>query len=395
LVPSDNLDRATVLAQQKATLLIDQQLNGVAIAAMDITSYQAQRLPPTMFDEVLELAFMMGVSGIAGVVARYLAQNLAGSLAQVAPAPGMLGAGSAPVQKTSEQLGTLMTDGLKEGLKISGKIARKHALVAEQVNPEAPRISFSSNRANNRVAEFLTSVRNRGELYHDAVTRTSSMLRSVEPAQGNAAMRTLALGLAAASDVAPHIQQHALVLEWVRTVARHANGTEPALLPDGSEAETTKLDGARSYGAETWVSDASVPKRDGVLDIHVDLPVGTTPIEMVGDMQVKSASIMGISQEIADKLVHLHLAHAGIPIRLVVSGHPALITRDELGRVRINGYLLTKDTVSSEGTPRWTEAHMHRGAQFLVDKVLSKTLWAWGVEAPVSNDATGRTSEPQ
>jgi hypothetical protein len=107
-------------------------------------------------------------------------------------------------------------------------------------------------------------------------------------------------------------------------------------------------------------------------------------------LKVTGASITGVSQEIADKLVRLHLAQAGIPVRLVVSGHPALITRDELGRVRINGYLLTKDNSSGGGPPKWSEAHMHRGAKMLVDKVLAKTLQEWGIEAPTTDDATGR-----
>lgn len=403
----ETFDGAKSSAMSEAGRLKDAQADGVALADKEINSYEKQRVPPSMFDEIIEIAFMMGVSGIAGVVAKYVAQNLNGMLAKNAPDPALPSGptpapatpapeGNVPVS-TSEPtkkgpLGAAMEHSLRDAFKNAAKIARKRPSGSQKAEEGQPaRRKHSTNAQIDFLGHHLRLVRDRGAAYKNVVIGMSEMLRDVEPSHGRAAMITLARGMASASAVADQIQQQATSLEWIAAVARRANGSTQAKLPDGSEAETTKLDAARSYDAETWYSESGVAKHDGVLDIHVELPVGMTPVEMSG-FKVKSASITGVSQELADRLVDLHLAHAGIPIRLVVSGHPALITRDELGRVRINGYLLTKDASSDGGPPHWTEAHMHRGAKLLVDKVLSKTLRAWGIEAPKTDDATGRTN---
>ncbi len=409
----ETFDGAKSTAMSEAGRLKDSQAAGVALANEEINSYQKQRVPPSMFDEIIEIAFMMGVSGIAGVVAKYVAQNLNGMLSKAAPNPAQpngpsspattsptpaqggkapdsadLGSASEPVKK--DALSAAMEHSLRDGFKSAAKLARKGASGSQKSGEDQqPRRKHSSNAAIDFLGQHLKLVSDRGAAYNNVVIKMSEMLRNVEPSQGRAAMITLARGMASASAVADQIQHHATSLEWIAAVARGANGATGGELPDGSKADTTNLDGTRGYGAETWYSESGVAKHDGVLDIHVELPVGRTPVEMSG-FKVKSASIVGVSQELADKLVDLHLAHAGIPIRLVVSGHPALITRDELGRVRINGYLLTKDASNDGGSPQWTEAHMHRGAKLLVDRVLSKTLRAWGIEAPKSDDATGR-----
>ncbi len=406
-------EAATKVAEATAARLVASQADGVGHAGEEIKSYQKLAVPPSMFDAIIEVAFMMGVSGIAGVVAKYLAQNLTNigktsppttpstpttptpsTPAPSTPAPSTPAPtpdGKEPASSDSaKEVSSLMQNQLREGFRSVAKIAHKNQSGSKEPGADKPhRGTFSTNAVLDFIAEHRHQVRERGAAYTNIPIAISEALRTVEPEQARAAMITLEHGLASASAVADQIQAHATKLEWIAAVARAANGETKAELPDGSKAETTNLDKARNYGAETWYSESPAAKHDGLLDIHVELPVGMTPVEMSG-FKVKSASITGVSQEIADKLIDLHLAHAGIPIRLVVSGHPALITRDELGRVRINGYLLTKDNSAGDGPPRWTEAHMHRGAKLLVDKVLSKTLRGWGIEAPKSDDATGR-----
>ncbi|MDQ3364038.1 MAG: hypothetical protein M3680_01225 [Myxococcota bacterium] len=363
---TETMSGAVGLAQVAAELVVDAQADGVQAASDDIRSYQRVRMSPSMLDQIIEIAFMMGVSGIAGVVAKYVAQSIKG------------------------QLGTLMTDGLKEGFKNASKVARKELSGAEKPDPERrQQPTISTSAMNEFFGQHRRLVRQRGAQYAAVPIQLSELLRNVEPAQGRAAMMTFARAMSSASAVADQIQAHATKLGWIAAVAHQAHGVTAVDRPDGSKAETTNLDRARSYGSRGWYTETRAPTHDGVLDIHVELPVGATPVEMSG-LRVKSASITGVSQEVADWLMDYQLATAGIPIRLVVSGHPALITRDELGRVRINGYLLTKDATSGGSVPQWTEAHMHRGAKLLVDKVLSRTLRAWGIGPPTSDDATGR-----
>jgi hypothetical protein len=94
-------------------------------------------------------------------------------------------------------------------------------------------------------------------------------------------------------------------------------------------------------------------------------------------------SRFGISQEIAERLRTTDLGAAGIPLRIIMQGQPALITRDEIGNARVNGYLHTLDGRNS------SEAHAHKGARMIVNKILSKTLDEWGIHSIKTNDATG------
>jgi hypothetical protein len=238
------LEGATMEATAAATRLSTSQANGVALAADDITSYQRAAVPPSMFDAIIEVAFMMGMSGIAGVVANYLSKNLAGMLSKSAPAPAAAPPGpqpSAPVPETTKPpevenkapgddadngkaLAAQIQSQLREGFRSAAKIAHKRASPKEAISTKAPPGEKSTNRMNNFFAEHRDQVLDRGTAYSRAVIGMHELLRGVEPSQARAAMTTLARGMSDAARVADEIQAHATKLEWIAAVARAANG---------------------------------------------------------------------------------------------------------------------------------------------------------------------------
>jgi hypothetical protein len=281
-------------------------------------------------------------------------------------------------KKDSEALPTFITDGIKEGLKGAAKLALK-APRGSAVQ-DSDRGALSDNPQNEYFSRYQCTLDELEEQYTLVVAKLGAQLAD----HPHALPILEAVGGAfhvAAEDAAP-IHAGLIELHWVSMVAREQLGEREAHHAEGSTTPTTNLDAARTAGPRRWFGAPDVPRFDGVLDIHVDVPEGDIPLERT-TAEVRSAEIIGISQEVGNRLLGTKLDRAGIPIRLVVHGHPALITRDEVGHVRVNGYLLT------ETGPRFSEAHMHTAATLLVDKVLSKTLNEWGVTDIKTDDATG------
>lgn len=434
-------DDAVAEAQGRAERLGEMQQEGANLAAREIDKYQRVKPEPELFDQLIEIAFTMGVSGIAGVVARFIAKSLGKALALPpqtnvtihpadvpAPAPSTLDAAeqapkqggfyfrnNAPnppasiehVEPSDAQLTTAITDGAKEAIKSSAKAARASAKARKASNEGDDRSAdteggsewdgiHSTDPVENFITEYRRFLIDQKAAFNDSVRILKTQLAHVDPQKATAAMVVFGNGLDATATTAGDIHARAMGLQWITTVARRSLGEDQATLPDGSKTTTTQLDRARVYSDRGWFSAPGTPAHDGVLDIHVDLPVGSTPVETSG-LHVRSAAITGVSQPLADRLINTNLRDAGIPMRFVVHGHPALITRDEIGRVRINGYLLTKDGIAGgreDGTGvKWTEAHMHQGAKFLVDKVLSKTLEAWGIKLSTNRIHTDDASQ--
>jgi hypothetical protein len=394
--PAATFESAVSIAQNQASILGDQEYGGAALARAELGYYKKAPAKPELFDQLIEIAFMMGVSGVAGVVAKYISKNLGTLLERPpqdtismhpsygpptpggkAPEPVMVAEPKAPLP--NDMLITMTADAAKEGIKGSAKAMRNarsgSASESEQSGSQSDgRLSF--NPEVDFFVRYEQSLSTRKEANGNAVGILQGLLASQDPDKARAAMETFSRGMNSAARTAAQFHANALSLQWIAATAKQSLGQDETELPDGTQVETTNLDRAREYRNEGRLNAPSVPTHGGVLDIHVDLPVGNTPVEMSG-LKVRSASMTGVAQATVDRLTRISLREAGVPLRFVVHGHPALITRDEIGRVRINGYLLTKDVAA--GGMKWTEAHMHRGAKFLVDQVLSKTLAAWGI----------------
>jgi hypothetical protein len=162
-------------------------------------------------------------------------------------------------------------------------------------------------------------------------------------------------------------QANAVGPQWATFVARMSLGTETVSSAQGGDRQTaisteslrpTKLDGA--------------PKPvNGVLDIYVE-----------ASGKVSGATMHGVSQELADRLHNLELANVKMPVRFVIRPRdavPTIVTRDEAGRVRVEG--------DYGGTDHEPDAV--KKATTMVDTILANRLSAFGVEIK-ADDATGR-----
>ena len=174
----------------------------------------------------------------------------------------------------------------------------------------------------------------------------------------------LAAGLREAKNPAREEQQKATSLQWVAYRARVELGEEKV----GARG-ATKLGATRD-----WKHFGSPPGFAGLLDVDV--------LVIDGVPSVSGAHIVGISKLVADRLLDVDLRTAHIPVRFVVNGGAAIVTCDELGRIRCAG-----DTrMDPDSDPRAGERQLLLGAERLANIVFGKTLHAWGLEHVVSDD---------
>jgi len=391
--PLTTLGDAAATARNQASLLAGEQLTGVELAGREVQSYTKAPPPKSEWSWIIDLAVSMGVASIAGVVAKLAAAKLLTTiLNRNASSTGAISGESntGSPGEVNETVKQIVGDGLKDGLKATVKKGLPKPNAPEpkedgeaQGGQEEP---LSSDPLINFFTEHTQAVRKLEPAYVEVVNSLEGLLGAADPANANAALMVVAEAFHAAAPNALLIQARATEFQWVSATAKRGLGSQQRALPDGTKLDATDLDGALDFGERGpyAVPKGTVPEHDGVLDVHVELPVGRTPVE-TSEFKVRAASITGISSLIAARLRMSDLSAAGIPIRLIVHGHPALITRDEIGNVRVHGYLRTED-----GT-NWSEAHMHKGAKHLMNRVLAKTLAQWGVASITTDDATTRT----
>lgn len=140
------------------------------------------------------------------------------------------------------------------------------------------------------------------------------------------------------------------------------------------------------------------PSPHAVLQLVVALTPTARSLDARG-ARTLSATIHGVSQEVADRLASEPLATRPVPIKLDVLQLGGLIrsviTRDEVGRVRIQGGLEAPDRAQHDfgarAAPR-NEAQVQQAAEAFVEKLLSQSLAERGVKV-VTDDATGLSSE--
>jgi hypothetical protein len=402
-------------ARAEATYLASQQKEGVALAEREISSFSKAPPPKSEWSWMIDLAISMGVSGIAAMASKFLAKALttavarnsslnrrqtqylgeratAEELAKQVPGVDPKEVVIDPGEKldVNEHVTNLVSDAIKEGMKgiakrgLSGGGSSQENSRDEQSDENE---AFSSNVQIDFFTKHAQDVNELQYSYARIVNELEAQLSDVDPQLANNALVAVAHAFNEAAPNAVLVQARATEYQWVSATAKRSLGARDRNLPDGSKFRTTNLDGALSLGERgPFAPDhGTVPEHDGVLDIHVEVPEGAMPVETTS-LRVRSASLLGISQEIADRLRKTDLDAAGIPLRIIVHGQPALITRDEIGNVRVNGYLHTLDGTNS------SEAHTHKGARMIVNKILSKTLDQWGIRSIKTNDASGTKS---
>jgi hypothetical protein len=368
--PVANLEKVPQLQQERLTRAKEYALieaRGVA-AKQNVGRNTAEHnsraytmaTDSTVLDFLIELAITSAVGSIASVVARAAANWLGPKLAKINAIKKRFDEND-PIDKKKLERFTEdpVADAVKDGLKNAVRAPLVQAAVGGKKPPSPDGGEGSSNgrieffrRQESALAaletENATFVLNQyGRLQHKLLTH---------PEEAIAAMESIEAGLKNHRQDAENIQQRESELQWVALIGRLHHG-EDTVSVNGRKRKTTDMKGLSHTSR-------------GVLRIGV---VGGVPT---------SATILGVSQEIADRLRTLDLRNQPIPIVIVKDPHrpnPLAITRDEVGRVRI-----------SQIIQREIETDHHHEAQELADHVLSKSLSEWGVKKVDTDDGTGR-----
>jgi hypothetical protein len=400
---SASLDDAAAEARDAAASIAASQALGVDVARLDSRAFKRQVTPGPWWAALAEIALSAGIAGIAGVIAKHVGARLkeivASSATKVAEslpdaakvvaieAPGA--ASRAAFQKAAaDYLVAGITDSVKDGLKNAGKRAiagrSKPSVRPQAVDPTR----HSSNDVTNFWADqtaMLNDVHDHNRAIITDITRQLRPIAATNPSQAAAALEAVADALRATKKSAEQTQALASTTQWIAGIAQSSHGTEKVVVPSGEARTVTSLAGERA--------DLHRGKPDGVLRIAVEIPPHMRELSAI-QVAVKRARLLGVSQESADRLVGVPLVNVGVPmlidVRTVGGETVATITRDEVGRVRIDGMLPLGDTA---GSP-WSEATHARAASQLVDIVLSKDLASyWELDEIETNDASGRNSQ--
>ncbi len=352
-----SVDALIQQARDSAGGLADAQRNGVATAEAESESFTARVPKAAWWATLAEIAISMGVAGIAGVVAKTLAQRLA-SLAH----PDAL-------DSTKIPLFTGLADGIKEGLKGTAKhtVPMPGRAASKVPSTPAPESRTEPASSNARI-DFWDRQRGLLAQVHMAnrtiVSDTAKSLQQLPLADRALAIGALAEALEAARlDHAARHQMFASETQWVSGIAQASLGHDDVqVVGEERPRAVTELRHVRD--------DNPFVVRNGLLQITV--------ADDGHALRVSAASLRGVSQEIADQLWKRPLHGVPIPLLVKVTGHAEdmTITRDEAGRIRAEGSA--------------AEPTLIRRATMLLDEVLGRSLQQWQLPAIETNDATGR-----
>jgi len=355
------LSNAMGRAKTQAGGLASAQQTGRRTAETNARDYNRQPPKAPWWASLAELAITMAVGGVAGLVGRYAANALGSKLAAgVATVKG--GLDPARLKQYSEGL---VADTVKEGLKNAAKSPLVKLAIGTK-DRESARIEEGARSSNGVINFFamqeaaLNKLITANQTFVDGEHERLQHTLRTDPEVAVASMEALEVGMHQASETAAEQrQQIESERQWTSIVARSSNGTDTVRV-NGEERDVTTL------GRATRATR-------GVLRIRATVRPGPETDEV---QAVKSASMDGISQELADRMHRQDLSAAPVAVMIIAESEigTSIITRDEVGRVR--------QRVGDAGN----EASQHRRAQALCDRVLAKTLVAWGIERIVTDD---------
>lgn len=342
-------------ARDSAGGLAEAQRNGVVTAEAESESFRGMVPKAAWWAVLAEVAISMGVAGIAGIVAKSMAQSIASRVLRDATDP------------TKTPLFTGLADGIKDGLKGAAKQTIPLPGRAGKAPPATAPESRTEEASSNARIDFWD--RQRGLLAQVSmdnrklVTDTAKDLTRLPAADQLLAMGALADALEAARLAhATRHQQFASETQWVSGIAQASLGHDVQVAGQASRAVTELR----------YVRDGNpFVVRNGLLQITVAEGDGQT-------LRVGAASIRGVSQEIADQLWKRPLHGVAIPILVTVTGDAGAmtITRNEAGGIRAQG--------------SGAEPTLIRRATEILHQVLGRSLEQWQLPAIETNDATGR-----
>jgi len=382
---------ASTASEKAAERLAHTQGDAVESVAMEASHYTAPIMPGPLWKDLLEIAITMGTAGVASIVSK----ALVGHIAKVIESAGKSTTASAAIRamaKVVENEDSLIVEGataaVEDGLKKAAEMALDHPEPSEATTDGIVDF-FNHQKAALRALEAVN-----GDNVLDAKKRLRPLLRT-NPAMGAAAMTAIGDSFKAAKDGAHNKQTTATSVAWVAYQGRVHQGVAKVA---GTETEVTDLRDAGKVNDKGGHGDLAANAPAGLLDVVVtDFGYGSGK----GPYQITEARVNGVAAAVAHRLADVDLGSAKIPLRIVVNGG-RVITRDESGRVRVDGKSGREGAISAlphEHVPadanaeQFVEVDAERGAQEIIAFVLARPLAQRGVT--VTSDDTSPQSETE
>jgi hypothetical protein len=352
-------------ASNAAVHLANEQEAGLDKAHEEILGASKPAVPkPSLFSILADLALTMTVGGLAQVIGKFVAQNLVAALKGI-PEDQVRN------HRITDGLGSSIKDGLKSALGVAMKQSANAGFDTASRGAESadPRVDFFArqrtvlNQLATANAALLTEEQRRlapvvGEApdavnqvfitlkrgFDDAVAGTSSSIR----AQDRQARETVA--------------------QWTKGLAQHSLGTSTA------ERDGNKVATATDLSRPTAATDAR-----GLVEIYATMDGDRVD---PAKLKLQRGELHGVAQAAANRLATTPLRDLRIPIRIVVrsSAGNAYITRDEIGRVHVEGDLPAQDPLRPWVPSNHEELRRRRDAQLNRDaEALCETVLGWNV----------------
>jgi hypothetical protein len=380
-VAADGTDGYFHGAVRAAECLIDDQKRGLKLAEDEALSYQRAVTPPTknVWLDIAKFGLTMAASGIGSAIGHALLSAFESKTEGAAAESG-----KQADERKRNPLEKAMVKGIEHGLKLAaeqalGVIEAKATPKTEASEQHAP--GLSGHSANARIDFFAEQYRvldDQKKRNGDVVNRQIHLARPhlrTDPAAVSDAFKKLTSTFEKQAGAAEQIQANATAQAWTSLVARVRHGTK-----SDATGTSANLDDLRR-------SSATARSRiDGVLDLTATS--GPSPA-------IVSASLLGVSAEIVGRINERPLAELHVPMRIRFGAElhaPAVITRDEAGRVRVAGNLEALERAAG-GRVGTTEEEAVAAATKIVSALLAgQSLKGLGIHVR-HDDATGMGDE--
>ncbi len=312
--------------------------NGLSAGEKAIRGYRAQvKVESDILWTLLDIGLGMTTAGIAAHFAKNIAPKLIHGAKEVSF--------QNPLENVPE-LSAFTADFFKEGMKRGGK----EAFAA--VKPAAKHQTNDTSETQ-RIDEVVTigarALANiHGEngklIIEHSKTMQARLSASPDKKTASAAAsmfrKAVATQFEETAKTAEFAQEQHLVEQWIATVAQLSNGTQT------TEQDQKKLTGTNMNKAHSNPLSGGPSAITGILDVVVDETSGA----------IKSSRLFGVTQRATELVAGVPLHQLHIPLRIRVGDrdvNPTIITRDEMGRIRVTMQSAIGSTEDPDITERW------------------------------------------
>jgi hypothetical protein len=350
-------------AEIEAASLARQQEIGLRQAEGEILGGKAEPPQPSRFAQLADLAILMAVGGIAQVVSKMIAKTLVSAK---------------ELPRLADGLGAAFKDGFKSVARdaiASTPDAGKTKGVGDGALSDDKFVNFFTRQR----LRLATIEKSNQQLVNDEHKRLLPLLETYPDIVFHAFEQLRdSFKAVAENDDTWRTQARATVAHWMMGMSQ-GNKPNIASRVGQPDQKTTPIDPRWSVS------------RDGILELHTTLE---GRIVDPTRLKVERAELKGVSDAAASHLTEVGLVTLGIPVRIVVksSAGIAYITRDEAGRVSVDGVL--PDAAREQVTPpsdqlgnrafraanRTAIIQQNLDATRICDQLLSTPLRTLGVE---------------